>query len=38
VDPTDASAGNYTVVAQNAYNILTNSATITTVLHTARRS
>ncbi len=35
VDPTDASAGNYTVVAQNAYNILTNSATITTVLHTA---
>ena len=36
VDPTDASAGNYTVVAQNAYNSLTNSATITSVLHTAQ--
>ncbi len=35
VDPTDASAGNYTVVAQNAYNSLTNIATITSVLHTA---
>ena len=32
VDPTDASAGNYTVVAQNAYNSLTNFATITSVL------
>ena len=35
VAPTDASAGNYTVVAQNAYNSLTNSTTITSVLHTA---
>ena len=35
VAPTDASVGNYTVVAQNAYNSLTNSATITAVLHTA---
>jgi hypothetical protein len=35
VDPTDASAGNYTVVAQNAYNSLTNITTITSVLHTA---
>jgi hypothetical protein len=35
VDPTDASAGNYTVVAQNAYNSATNIATITSVLHTA---
>jgi autotransporter-associated beta strand protein len=35
VDPTDASVGTYTVVAQNAYNALTNSATITAVLHTA---
>ena len=35
VDPTDASAGNYTVVAQNAYNAVTNVATITSVLHTA---
>jgi autotransporter-associated beta strand protein len=35
VDPTDSSVGNYTVVAQNAYNTLTNSATITAVLHTA---
>jgi autotransporter-associated beta strand protein len=35
VDPTDASAGNYTVIAQNAYNLLTNVATITSVLHTA---
>ena len=34
-DPTDASAGTYTVVAQNAYNSLTNGATITSVLHTA---
>ena len=33
--PTDASAGNYTVVAQNAYNSLTNITTITSVLHTA---
>jgi Invasin, domain 3/Bacterial Ig-like domain (group 1)/Bacterial surface protein, Ig-like domain len=33
--PTDASAGNYTVVVQNAYNSLTNSASITAVLHTA---
>jgi len=35
VTPTDASVGNYTVVAQNGYNSLTNSATITSVLHTA---
>ena len=35
VAPTDASAGIYTVVAQNAYNSLTNIATITSVLHTA---
>ena len=35
VAPTDASAGNYTVVAQNAYNSLTNITTITSVLHTA---
>ena len=35
VAPTDASAGNYTVVAQNAYSSLTNFATITSVLHTA---
>lgn len=35
VDPTDASAGNYTVVAQNVYGSLTNVATITAVLHTA---
>lgn len=35
VDPTDASVGNYTVIARNAYNSLTNAATITTVLHTA---
>ncbi len=34
-DPTDASAGNYTVIAQNAYNSLTNIATVTSVLHTA---
>ena len=34
-DPTDGSVGNYTVVAQNGYNILTNYATITEVLHTA---
>jgi autotransporter-associated beta strand protein len=34
-DPTDASVGNYTVIAQNAYNALTNTATITAVLHTA---
>ncbi len=33
--PTDASFGNYTVVAQNAYNSLTNVATITAILHTA---
>jgi hypothetical protein len=35
VDPTDANAGNYTVVAQNAYNTVTNVAAITSVLHTA---
>lgn len=35
LDPTDGSVGNYTVVAQNAYNSLTNTATITAVLHTA---
>ena len=35
VDPTDASVGNYTVVAQNDYNSLTNVATITVVQHTA---
>lgn len=35
VDPTDADAGNYTVIAQNDYNSLTNVATITSVLHTA---
>jgi hypothetical protein len=35
VAPTDASVGNYTVVAQNGYNSLTNIATITSVLHTA---
>jgi len=35
VDPQDGSVGNYTVVAQNAYNSLTNVATITAVLHTA---
>ena len=35
VAPTDASVGNYTVVAQNAYSSLTNFATITSVLHTA---
>ena len=35
VDPTDAKAGHYTVVAQNAYNSLTNITTITSVLHTA---
>ncbi|HXI71061.1 MAG TPA: invasin domain 3-containing protein [Verrucomicrobiae bacterium] len=35
VDPTDASVGGYTVIAQNAYNALTNSATIASVLHTA---
>ncbi|HSY19954.1 MAG TPA: invasin domain 3-containing protein, partial [Candidatus Acidoferrales bacterium] len=35
VDPTDASAGTYTVIAQNAYNALTNVAVITSVLHTA---
>jgi hypothetical protein len=35
VAPTDASIGNYTVVAQNAYSALTNIATITSVLHTA---
>ncbi len=35
VDPTDGSEGNYTVIAQNAYNSLTNIATITSVLHTA---
>jgi hypothetical protein len=35
MDPTDASVGNYTVVAQNAYNSLTNFAAITSVLHTA---
>ena len=35
VAPTDASVGTYTLVAQNAYNTLTNTATITSVLHTA---
>jgi len=35
VDPTDASPGIYTVIAQNDYNSLTNGATITAVLHTA---
>jgi hypothetical protein len=35
-DPTDASAGNYMVVAQNAYNSLTNVATITSILHSAQ--
>ncbi len=35
VDPTDVSAGVYTVIAQNAYNALTNITTITAVLHTA---
>ena len=35
VDPTDGSVGNYTVIAQNAYNSLTNTATVTAVLHTA---
>jgi autotransporter-associated beta strand protein len=34
-DPTDASAGNYTMIAQNAYNTLTNVTTIASVLHTA---
>lgn len=33
--PNDASTGNYTVVAQNAYNALTNSATLTSIQHTA---
>ena len=33
--PTDASVGNYTVVAQNGYNYLTNFATVTSILHTA---
>jgi Domain of unknown function (DUF5011) len=33
--PTDAKAGNYTVVAQNGYNALTNITTVTSVLHTA---
>jgi len=35
VAPTDASTGNYTVIAQNGYSSLTNFATITSVLHTA---
>ena len=35
VAPTDGSVGAYTVVAQNAYNSVTNSASITSVLHTA---
>ncbi|MDB6017145.1 MAG: hypothetical protein JWR19_1634 [Pedosphaera sp.] len=35
VDPTDASVGVYTLIAQNAYNALTNIVTITAVLHTA---
>ena len=34
VDPTDGSVGTYTLVAQNAYNSLTNTTTITSVLHT----
>jgi hypothetical protein len=36
VDPTDASVGNYTVIATNAYNSLTNVSPITSVLHTAQ--
>ncbi len=35
LDPTDASIGNYTLIAQNAYNALTNVAAIISVLHTA---
>ncbi len=35
VDPTDASVGNYSVIGQNAYNSLTNTTTISAVLHTA---
>ena len=35
VAPTDASAGHYMVVAQNAYSSLTNITTVTSVLHTA---
>ncbi len=35
LDPTDASVGVYTLIAQNAYNSVTNSATITAVVHTA---
>jgi hypothetical protein len=35
VDVIDTNAGNYTVVAQNGYNSLTNFATIISVLHTA---
>ncbi|EEF63059.1 invasin domain 3-containing protein [Pedosphaera parvula] len=33
--PADASVGIYTLIAQNAYNSETNTATITSVLHTA---
>jgi hypothetical protein len=33
--PTDASVGNYTVVAQNGYSFLTNFAIVPSVLHTA---
>lgn len=32
---TDASVGTYTVIAQNAYNALTNFAVVSSVLHTA---
>ncbi|MDB6067594.1 MAG: hypothetical protein JWR26_3802 [Pedosphaera sp.] len=35
VAPTDTSVGNYTVIATNAYNSLTNISTIASVLHTA---
>ncbi|HTB85005.1 MAG TPA: invasin domain 3-containing protein [Candidatus Sulfotelmatobacter sp.] len=35
IDPTDASTGNYTVIAANAYNSLTNTVAINTVYHTA---
>ncbi len=34
-DTSDANVGNYTVVAQGAYNSLTNSTAITGILHTA---
>jgi hypothetical protein len=35
VDPTEADLGNFTVVAQNAYNSLTNTVAVTAILHTA---